>query len=261
MTWRAIRVVRGRGRFLALQLGSDRVGQYQLRHSGLRFHVRHKTGDVLILNKIFARADVANSYPPPQAVAAMIEANGAPKILDVGANIGMFGVFAFDTWPNAQVTAFEPDPDNLRILRKTVAANDVGDRWTVVDRAVSNAVGELEFVPGLRAEAHIAGADEQGAISVATVDLFDQVTEPVDLIKMDIEGGEWAILADKRLKELRTSALRLEWHTMLCPEADARAEAIRLLHEGGFTRVLDGSHEHDHNGVLWAWREPSSGAA
>jgi hypothetical protein len=73
---------------------------------------------------------------------------------------------------------------------------------------------------------------------------------------MDIEGGEWAILADPRLSQLKTSAIRLEWHTMLCPADDAHAEAVRLLRAGGFDHIVDGSREHGLNGVIWAWREP-----
>jgi FkbM family methyltransferase len=251
-TWRAVTVLRGRPRFLAMQLWGHRTGQYELRRSGLKFHVRHRTGDVAILNKIFARDHAANSYAPPPAVAAGV--GTAPRILDVGANIGMFGVFALDRWPGARITAFEPDPDNLRVLRRTVAANDVGDRWEVVGRAVSNAPGELSFVPDLRAEAHIADAHETGTITVPTVDFYDWQSDGVDLVKMDIEGGEWAILSDPRLLTLKASAIRLEWHTLLCPVQDACAEAIKLLRAGGFTQILDASHEHDNNGVLWAWR-------
>jgi FkbM family methyltransferase len=259
MTWRALRILRGRVRFLVLQLFSGRTGQYELRRGGRKFNIRHRTGDVLILNKIFARGDAVNSYPPPPEVAALMTASRQPRILDVGANIGMFGLFALDCWPQAHITSFEPDPDNVRVLRRTVAANQVGDRWTVIDRAVSNASGELEFVPGLRAKAHIAGEGEEATIRVPTLDLFDHARDGVDLIKMDIEGGEWAVLSDPRLSDLNASAIRLEWHTLLCPARDARAEAIRLLQAGGFSHVLDASHEHEYNGVLWAWRDSRPG--
>jgi hypothetical protein len=74
---------------------------------------------------------------------------------------------------------------------------------------------------------------------------------------MDVEGGEWAILADPRLATLKATAIRLEWHTMLCPQPDAHAEAIRLLRAGGYTRIVDADYESRRNGVLWAWRDAS----
>lgn len=254
-TWRALTIVRGRPRFLARQLWSHGVGEYGLRGSRLKFNVRHRTGDVAIVNKILARDRPVNSYVPPPQVAARLDTASSPRVLDVGANIGLFGVFALDRWPGARITSFEPDPDNLRVLRRTVACNDLGDRWSVVDRAVSNAPGELSFVSDLRAKTHIAGAHETGTITVPAVDFFDwQEGDGVDLVKMDIEGGEWAILADPRLSTADVFAIRLEWHTLLCPARDACAEATRLLRAGGFAHVLDASHEHDRNGVLWAWR-------
>jgi hypothetical protein len=120
---------------------------------------------------------------------------------------------------------------------------------------------ELSFVPGLRAEAHIADEQEPGTLTVPAIDLYEQINGGVDLVKMDIEGGEWAILSDPRLADLKANVIRLEWHTMLCPQPDAHAEAIKLLRRGGFTRIVDADHELDVNGVLWAWREPASGTS
>jgi FkbM family methyltransferase len=254
-TWRALTILRGRPRFLVRQFWSRGVGQYELRDSGLKFNVRHRTGDVAIVNKILARDRSVNSYVPPPQVASRLNTACSPRIFDVGANIGLFGVFALDRWPSARITSFEPDPDNVRVLRRTAAANDLGDRWRVVDRAVSNASGELSLVSNLRAETHIARAHEIGTITVPTVDFFDWQSEGVDLVKMDIEGGEWAILSDPRLSTVNAFAVRLEWHTLLCPAQDPCEEATRLLRAGGFARVLDVSHEHHRNGVLWAWRE------
>jgi FkbM family methyltransferase len=253
-TGRAMTIVRDRGRFLTQQLVGNRTARYELRGCGLTVHVRHRTGDVAILNKIFARDSARNSYEPPAEVAALLDAR-PPRILDVGANIGIFGVFALARWPGAEITAYEPDPGNRAVLRRTAAANDDGERWTVVGSAVSNAVGELRFVPGLGAEAHIAHPHEDRTISVPTVDFFEQVGAGVDLVKMDIEGGEWAILADPRLAGAPVTAIRLEWHRFHCPQPDARAEATRLLRAQGFEHVVDADHEHDANGVLWAWRD------
>jgi FkbM family methyltransferase len=258
VTGRALTVVRERARFVARELEGRTTGRYRLRDSGLTVHVRHRTGDVVILNKIFTRGDALNSYQPPAEVAAALDALAAPRILDVGANIGLFGVFALGRWPEARITAFEPDPSNRHVLCQTVAANDDGRRWTVVAAAVANAVGELSFVPDLGAEAHIARTHEDGTVTVPTVDFYEQLGDGADLVKMDCEGGEWAILADPRFAAMKAGIIRLEWHSIHCPQPDARAEAIRLLRAGGFTQIVDADHEHDRNGVLWAWRERSA---
>ena len=256
MTARALTVVRERARFLGGQIAGRGTSRYELRRVPGTFHLRHGSGDVAILNKIFARDPVLSSYEPPAAVAAGLDATAAPRILDVGANIGLFGVYALGRWPGARITSFEPDPDNFRVLDLTVAANRREGNWDDVPAAVSDQVGELSFAPGHGAKAHLSptAADER-TIVVPAVDFFDYQGDGVDLVKMDIEGGEWAILADPRLVTAAVKVIRLEWHTLLCPEPDARAAAIELLQAGGFPHVVDGDRQHARNGVLWAWRD------
>jgi len=76
----------------------------------------------------------------------------------------------------------------------------------------------------------------------------------VDVMKMDIEGGEWAVLTDARLSDLGADALVLEWHARGCPEGDAHAATIRLLNAAGYSRLQEVESGPD-NGLLWAWRE------
>jgi FkbM family methyltransferase len=255
MTARALTVVRERTRFLRGQLAGHGTARYELRRRPGVFHLRHGSGDVAILNKIFARDPATSSYEPPAAVAAALDATGGPRILDVGANIGLFGVYALGRWPEARITSFEPDPDNFRVLDLTVGANQRAGSWDDVPVAVSNADGELEFAPGDGAKSHLSPtAADEATITVPAVDFFDQLGDGVDLVKMDIEGGEWQILADPRLATAPIKVIRLEWHTLLCPEDDARTAAIDLLKAGGFPHVVDGDRQHLRNGVLWAWR-------
>jgi FkbM family methyltransferase len=255
-TARALSVVRERPRLLRGRLSRRGTGRYELRRSGRPFHLRHGSNDVAILNKIFARDPSLSGYEPPAAVASALAATPAPRILDVGANIGLFGVFALERWPDAEITSFEPDPDNFRVLDLTVAANRRDGYWDAVPAAVSDREGELSFAPGGEAKAHLApgGAGEE-TIVVPAVDFFGRVGDGVDLVKMDIEGGEWSILADPRMASVPARVIRLEWHTEFCPAEDARAEAIRLLGAAGYANVVDGDRRHARNGVVWAWRE------
>ncbi len=254
-TARALTVVHERARFLRGQIAGHGTARYELRRRPGVFHLRHGSGDVLILNKIFARDPATSSYEPPAAVAAALDATRAPRILDVGANIGLFGVYALGRWPEARITSFEPDPDNFRVLDLTVRANRREGSWDDVPAAVSNADGELVFAPGDGAKSHLSPtAADEATITVPAVDFFDQLGDGVDLVKMDIEGGEWQILADPRLATAPIKVIRLEWHTLLCPEDDARTAAIDLLKAGGFPHVVDGDRQHARNGVLWAWR-------
>ena len=90
-------------------------------------------------------------------------------------------------------------------------------------------------------------------ITVRTVDFFDE-DHDVDLLKMDIEGGEWSILTDPRSSSLKADVLVLEWHALGCPESDAHTAATRFVQAAGYDHLED-VEVGTYNGVLWAWRD------
>jgi hypothetical protein len=84
------------------------------------------------------------------------------------------------------------------------------------------------------------------------VDVLGRIAR-ADLVKMDIEGAEWAILADARFREAPPRALVIEYHGEGCPGTDPRAEAERALRAAGM-EVESSAERRDGHGVLWAWR-------
>jgi FkbM family methyltransferase len=265
-TARGARVLREPLRFAASQFGPTRMASYRLRDSGLKIFLRHRTRDVDVLNELFGGTGGRLIYDPPAAVASMLDANPAPKVLDLGANIGLFGIYALSRWPAATIQSFEPDPTNLPLVSSAIAANRFEGRWSVANVAVANQTAESSFTAGLFADSHLSFEADAGAgqpdsaaddgshtITVRTVDIFAE-DHDVDLMKMDIEGGEWAILSDRRLADLKADVLVFEWHTGGCPEPDPPSYAIRLLRAAGYTGLEDVVNGGEA-GTLWAWRE------
>ena len=259
-TMRGASAVRPASGFVANQFCSTQVRSYRLRESGLSVAIRHRSRDVAILNEIFGGTGGRNCYAPPSDVVAWLEGVASPRIMDLGANIGLFGLYMLGRWPAARLTAFEPDPNNAALLRRTIAANNLDHCWKVHGWACSNRAGTVPFAAGLLSESRMANPGEVGTIDVPTVDVF-AADHDVDLLKIDIEGAEWAILTDPRLPELKASAVVLEWHAGGCPESDAHAAAVRLLGAAGYMHTLDVGDlsAHTTNGVIWAWR-PNFGA-
>jgi FkbM family methyltransferase len=225
------------------------VGRYAIRGSRQVVHLRHNSRDVEIFNEIFARGRM--SYEPPTEVCAALQQFGPLRIADLGGNIGLFGLYALSRWPVASLRSFEPDPANAALLRATIAANESGGRWELEQVAVSNADTTAAFETGLLSESRLAaGGRAHGnaargsaavSIDVAVVDLFAQ--PPVDLLKIDIEGAEWAILGDPRLAEHPARAIVLEWHRRMCPGPKARHAARALLEVGGYEAMEAGCEE------------------
>jgi FkbM family methyltransferase len=118
------------------------------------------------------------------------------SIIDAGANIGFASVYFAQRYPAAKIVAIEPDPDNVRVLRRNCASYP---QVTVVEAALWHESGTVSLVdPGVGewgfrvGEAGSAEAVRAGSVRAVTVPeamaLID--VDHVDLLKIDIEGGE-----------------------------------------------------------------------
>lgn len=238
-------------RYLAWALLRPSVAQrYEVRATGVQVLLRHDTSDISTFDEVFC----SSVYEPPDAIACALQGLGRPlRILDLGANVGLFSAFAIGRWPGAHITAFEPDPDNLGSLRAIAALNRARGRIEIVDAAAGATAGTARFVPGLAAESHMAHPDEdRPSIDVDVLDVLEHIAG-ADLVKIDIEGGEWALLGDARMALAGTRAIVLEHHGRHSPGGDARSAARRLLSTAGY-EVLDRGPAVDNVGMLWAWR-------
>ena len=83
------------------------------------------------------------------------------------------------------------------------------------------------------------------------IDVFPELAD-ADLLKMDIEGGEWPILDDQRLARTSIVALCLEYHAHQCPTDNPCAAAVDLVRGAGFDVVR--LRDQEGVGFLWALR-------
>ncbi len=231
------------------------ASSYRLRGSGREFVLRHGTQDVAILDEVFRK----RLYEPPPAVQDALAESARPlTVVDAGANIGLFSLFIAERLAPQAVIAFEPDRSNFELLEACATRNGNDVRWHLVPACAGTHDGSIRFRAGLFASSRMADGTPTDGETVVTpmVDFFPYL-EDADLVKIDIEGGEWALLSDPRLASVGVRAIALEYHFHLSPPGAAPGRvAERLLHRAGFaTEVL---HERpDGQGMLWAWKDTS----
>ena len=251
LRWRAARikrlalVLRPAPRFL-LGVARGGTGRYAL-PSGHTVVLRHRTRDLDIVSDVLIDP---HEYEPPPVIA--LDLGGPLRILDLGANIGTFGVFALGRWNVDRMRSFEPDPANAAMLNDTIALNHANHCWTAHQAAVSNSSGQMTFIPGHFSLSRRADQGESG-IDVTMVDLFT-LGYDTDLLKMDIEGGEWSILSDPRMAELQARVVVMEWHWRFAPRADAHGAALDLLSRAGYEVHADHVEPRTGTGLVWARR-------
>jgi FkbM family methyltransferase len=238
--------------------GARRAAPYRLRSSGLVVYLRHNTTDASILDEIFLQ----RLYEPPAAVEGELRALARPlRIVDLGANIGLFGAFAFEHWPVARLTALEPHPANAALVRETIDANGLADKWSVIEACAWTKSERLPFAIQHYSDSRLVGPEEheQTAASelVDAIDVFPLLSD-ADLVKIDIEGGEWTLLGDPRFARLRAPAVVVEYHPYLAPGADARDEATRALAQAGYA-IEAIFHDPRGHGMIWGWHATHAG--
>ena len=117
-------------------------------------------------------------------------------VYDLGANVGFYSLLASrSVGDSGRVYCFEPLARNITYLRKHIALNRL-ENCFVFEAAVSDADGTARFDPF--ADPSMGRLSDRGDDMVRTVRL-DSLLErtqilPPNLMKIDIEGGEFAAL-------------------------------------------------------------------
>lgn len=140
----------------------------------------------------------------------------APQvILDCGAHIGIFSLLAKSRFPGAHVTAYEPNPQNSRLVRRQITSNDLD--ITLIESAISTEAGKLDFA---WTNSHngklLHNGSNHHAYQVSTIDFPEFLKElrPVSLLlKMDIEGEEMSIFPKIMPFLPRQTAIFFETHS------------------------------------------------
>lgn len=229
--------------------GVDSTHAYRIRASGLRAVITHSSPDVLTLDEVFYQ----HVYEPPEEIEASLTRVGRPlRALDVGANIGLWGVWLRGRFAVERLIAVEPDPSNAGKHGRQIEINGLLGSSDLVQAAATCSDGPVPFTTGCATTGHIGLEGEPGTVTVAGVDVFP-LMRSIDVLKMDIEGAEWPILADSRFVEAAVPVVVLEYHPEGAPSRDPESDVRRILAGAGYETW----HVHSAEvgtGVVWGLR-------
>jgi FkbM family methyltransferase len=248
---RRAQIFEERMRFVRNEIRSASVtGAYTLRSSSLVACYRHHSADMGALADIF----VAGEYVLPEPVAAFLGSRERPRILDLGGHVGYFALYAFMTLPGASVVSYEPDPSNADVLERCLELNPaLADRWELRRAAAAASEGSVAFVAAGTTGSHIQSDGARAdTITVPAVDVLPELPH-FDLVKLDVEGGEWEILHDRRFADLAPPVVALEYHVRGAKSTDPAGEARAAMAAGGY-RIIPVVEKDDGMGTLWGLR-------
>jgi FkbM family methyltransferase len=194
-------------------------------------------------------------------------------ILDVGANIGIFAIWAHRTYRPASIQCYEASPRTFACLQDNAARliDSAVTRCRPVNRAVASSAGrtltlhQSTRVSGIstlldpKTVGWIGTASDQQQLEthqVTTTAVSNEIKglAAVDLLKIDVEGYFLEVLngiAEPDFARIRNIVLEVDY----LPETGIRADDVEsLLQRKGYrTDCLDRSQ--DNNLTFYAWRE------
>jgi FkbM family methyltransferase len=202
--------------------------------SGSRFYGRPKSTDINEAVVVFSGAE----YPP---ALLNIQNLDKPIVVDCGGNIGTFSLYIKELNPTAKIYIFEPLPENLAILQRNLDLNEIHDA-VVIPKALSSDGVEKSFY--MEKDKFDGGSmvDQKlgsSSVKISTVKsmtfddfLLQHVLSRIDLMKMDIEGGEYEIIhANRDSLAKNVKRLIIEYHTNVI--SDGRDYLVNALTANG----------------------------
>jgi FkbM family methyltransferase len=176
-----------------------------------------------------------------------------PLILDCGSNIGMSILYFKQIYPAARIIAFEPDPEIIPYLEENIARNELENVRCVQAVLSRNAAKKILYSDGkcgsgLASPTQFDNPEEWRKYEVSSVRLRDYLAEPVDFLKMNIEGAELEVLADSedRLRQIRE--MIIEYHHLPGLPRSLH-EILQILHRQGFEYLINDFDSDTNGGV------------
>lgn len=148
-------------------------------------------------------------------------------------------------YPHARVRAYEANPVTFGLLQENIRHNQLTD-VQATHAALAPAAGFITFYttanddePGAWGDSALRQAWHQGedlaVVEVPAVTLSSLLTEPVALLKLDIEGLETAVLEEAIPRLHLVQQVILEFHGSESTPDNSISRVVNALREGGLT--------------------------
>jgi FkbM family methyltransferase len=186
---------------------SNRQLTYLLK-DGVKFDVRSGGQDALVIGDVWVR----QVHTPPD-----LRIRRHDIVVDVGAHIGIFSIFAAIQASRGTVYAYEPESENFDLLEHNIRLN----RSRNIKAFCFGLSGKSEkrklFLSSRRKTAHGFYVDSEDSVEIQCVtlkDVFDaNGLAQIDFLKLDCEGAEYEILLGTPRDYLsRIRRISLEFH-------------------------------------------------
>ncbi|HIH13874.1 MAG TPA: FkbM family methyltransferase [Nanoarchaeota archaeon] len=160
-------------------------------------------------------------------------------VVDVGAHIGSVTILLSRlVGDSGKVYAFEPHPDNFKLLLRNIALNECKN-IIAIHGAVSNTDGELNLYVDAQYDTGHAiwntGNRKSIRVKAVALDTYFSAVPKIDFLKIDVQGAEGLIFKHSKETLKKCSNIMTEFYPNgLWEMGTGSAEFIKLLENAGF---------------------------
>ena len=162
-----------------------------------------------------------------------------PVIFDCGTNIGTSVVYFRQNYPNARIVAFEADEHISATLQENLRQNQISGVEVITKAVWTNDKGIWFGSDQADSASIFSQTDRKLVPSIRLRDVLLRETQ-IDMLKMDIEGAESAVLTDCHDALGHVQNLFVEFHAYL-DHLQTLAEVMKVLEDNGFRYYINTS--------------------
>jgi FkbM family methyltransferase len=217
--------------------------------NGLKYMVRARTMDRSVLKEVWIK-NIYNKHG--------VKVNEGDTVVDIGAHIGVFSVYAAELSKTGSVYAFEPFINNYRMLEKHKIINHKENLF-IYNKGISDREGTqtLFLSPDNNTGGHSLHlknhSDRKAEIQTITLSGFcdREKIHKIDFLKMDCEGAEFEILRSDESILQKVNKIVMECH----PYGNNSVEDIvSILERNGFKVVRESNNSPNGIEMLYAMK-------
>lgn len=197
--------------------------------NGLSFIVRSRTMDRSVVKEVWLK-NIYNKHG--------IKVEKGDTVIDIGAHIGVFSVYAAELSQTGKVYAFEPFTENYKALENHKAINKK-DNLLIFNTGISNKDGAQTL--HLSADNNTGGHslhlknDSTRTVEIQTTTLSGfcerEKINKIDFLKLDCEGAEFEILKSSEPVLKIVNKIVMECHPYGNETVDG---VVKILENNGF---------------------------
>lgn len=166
------------------------------------------------------------------------------RIIDCGTHVGVGVAFFKSLAPKAQIVAVEPNPATFALLQQNIALNHWKD-VQAVNAAVSLTSGPTSLFISRDQDQPWSWGDSlvkndwyddktTTQVDVPSVTLSSLLEQPVDVLKLDVEGVETKVLQEASSQLAQVKQIYIEFHGSSANPDNKLGQIVEILHNAGY---------------------------